>query len=156
MELIGADTTRSTILNVYNEMGKCFKLISISNDPLSSALAGTSKYDTSITHKRFSDQFLEIGSITVTRGDTTAYSRIERDTLGREVAIMEYSPKGGLFTLNYKYDARGNQISELATFDEDVTLTLTEFDTLNRPILRKSLKPKGPVPIDQYINLHKR
>jgi YD repeat-containing protein len=138
MQIVGMDTTRSTLIYLYDETGKPGRVIAIEKDELASALHGTVKYDTSVTYKQFDAGSRETLSFEVTDGDTTFTRRIDYDSLGRTIAELEVSVQSGLTAMKFEYDTRGNRVSERFITDELESLTTTEYDSLNRPIKRSS------------------
>ena len=140
LQMVGADTTRSTYIYIYDQLGNCIKTMCVTKDELSSALTGTNRYDTSITYKHFNEQFLETKSITARHGDTTAIRKSDYDEHGREIRMFAWSDEFGLAMFEYRYDEHGNPDSVIYMFNEIAELTLTEYDSLDRPVTKKRFK----------------
>ena len=136
MQTVGMDTSRTTLIYVYDETGKPGRVIAIEKDELTSALQGTIKCDTTVTYKQFDAGSRETLSFEVTDGDTTYTRRLDYDSLGRTIAELTVSDKSGVTVMKFQYDTRGNQVSELFITNEMESLTTTEFDSLHRPIKR--------------------
>lgn len=75
-------------------------------------------------------------------GDTVSMSRTEYDELGREIKHIDASLEFGATTFKYEYDERRNRTSELMVSDDFSELLITEFDEQNRPVNRKTYRPK--------------
>lgn len=142
MELTGTDTVSSIVHSYYDEAGRCIRVMALSKDRLSSKLTGIDKFDSTLTFNQFDEQSNKIGSITLVNGDTSSISKRQYDEFGRETSIGDASLQFGTSKLSYVYDEKGNRTSELLISDNFTELTVTQFDELNRPIIRKTYKPK--------------
>ena len=136
-----SDTMRSTVYCFYNKNGEHFKSISVSKNELS-VLTGTVQYDSTVTFNTFDEYGNIVLRTSLTNGDTTNISRTDYDKLGREILIIDGSIEFGITTMEFKYDQSGNEIYELINSGGYKSLTITSYDSQNRPIKRKNYSEK--------------
>ena len=136
MEVIGADTFKSEVLNFYDRAGRLFKVITIRNDDDYLRLNGKTKLDSTVTFFDFDSKDRRVSSYSIVVGDTTFISKTEYDQYDRVTKVIDGGIHTGLNIYEYEYDEKGNRTSELLITDYLKELIRTEYDEFNRPIKR--------------------
>ena len=133
--IVSVDTTKSVISFYYNDQGYCLSSISINwkKNDLTNLLAEVIP-DTSYMFHNYDLIGNRIGTITTEHGDAVSVTKMEFDDLNRETSLLTVSKESGITSFQYKYDDKGNKLSEVSVFGDSAERTEFTYNESNEVI----------------------
>jgi len=142
LDIIGADTIRSTVYSYYDEKGRRFKTKGIIIEKLLDGVYESSTPDTSFSYHYFDKNGNNINTVTTRYRDTVSVYQAEFSDSNELLGVTIISDEFGTSSTRYEYDEKGNKSSEIFTIAGIPERTDFEYDAKNRVVNRLTYRAK--------------